>query len=123
MDIALWILQVILAVAFGAAGILKATKSNAELHDRMAYVEDFSEQQVTAIGIVEVLAALGLVLPGITGIAPVLVPLAAAGLVIVMVLAAIVHVRRGEGAMIAPNVALGLAAAFVAWGRFGSYPL
>lgn len=40
-----------------------------------------------------------------------------------MVLAAVVHVRRGEAATIAPNVVLGLAAAFVAWGRFGSYPL
>lgn len=123
MNIALWVVQVILALAFGAAGILKATKSNAELHDRMAYVEDFSDAQVTGIGVVEVLGALGLVLPGLTGIAPVLTPLAATGLVVTMALAAVVHVRRGEGAMIAPNVVLGLGAAFVAWGRFGPYPL
>lgn len=121
MNIALWAVQVILAPAFGAAEFLKATKSNADLHDRMAYVEDYSDAQVTAI-CVEVLAALSLVLPGLTGIAPVLTPLAATGLVITMVLAAIVHARRGEGPMIAPNVGLGAAAAFVAWGRFGPFP-
>lgn len=123
MNIALWIVQFLLAGAFAGAGILKATKSNAELHDRMAYVEDFSEAQVTAIGVVEVLAAFALVLPALTGIATVLVPLAATGLVVTMVLAAVVHVRRGEMAMIAPNVVLGLMAAFVAWGRFGPHPL
>jgi flagellar biosynthesis component FlhA len=71
---------------------------------------------------VEVLGALGLILPAVTGIAPVLVPLAATGLAIVMVFAAAVHVRRGDGlAAAVPAIVLGLLAAFVAWGRFGPY--
>lgn len=123
MDIALWIVQVVLAIVFLGAGGLKVAKSNAELHDKMAYVEDFSEAQVTGIGVVEVLGALGLILPAVTGIAPVLVPLAATGLAITMALAAVVHVRRDEAPMVVPNVVLGLAAAFVAWGRFGPHPL
>ena len=71
---------------------------------------------------VEVLGAVGLILPAVTGIAPVLVPVAATGLVIVSVLAAVMHLRRGDGvASIVPLIVLGLLAAFVAWGRFGAY--
>jgi hypothetical protein len=87
----------------------------------MAYVEDFSGGAVKAIGAVEILAALGLVLPAVTGIAPVLVPLAALGLVVVMIGAAVVHARRGENQLIVPNVVLLVLAAVVAWGRFGPY--
>lgn len=71
---------------------------------------------------VEFIGALGLILPAITGIAPVLVPLAATGLAIVMLGAAVVHMRRGDGvqAAIAPLVLM-LMAIFIAWGRFGAY--
>jgi hypothetical protein len=55
-------------------------------------------------------------------VAPVLTPLAASGLVVLMVGAAVTHARRGETPMIAVNVVLGLLAAFVAWGRFGPWP-
>ena len=75
-----------------------------------------------AIGALELLAAIGLVLPAVTGIAPVLVPLAGVGLGLLMIGAAVVHVRRGEVSFIAVNAALLAAAAFVAWGRFGPYP-
>ncbi len=124
MNIALWVVQIILALAFGASGTLKATRSNAELHDQMPFVEDFSEGQVTAIGVAEALAALGMLLPGLVGIAPILTPVAATGLVVVMIGAAVVHARRGgEANMIMVNLVLGAAAAFVAWGRFGPEPL
>lgn len=123
MNTALWIAQGLLAVAFLMAGGLKVTRSNAELQSQMAFVEDFSDQQITAIGIAEVLGALGLVLPGLFGIAPILTPLAATGLTITMLLAAAVHVRREELPMVVPNLVLGALAAFVAWGRFGPTPL
>lgn len=121
MNTALWIAQGILAVAFLMAGFLKVTKSREELEPKMAYVEDLTDQQVTGIGIVEILGGLGVVLPALTGILPILTPLAATGLVIVMVLAAALHVRRDELPMIAINAVLGGLAAFVAWGRFGPY--
>jgi len=63
------------------------------------------------------------VLPGLTDIAPVLTPVAAVGLVALMVGAAITHARRGESTMIIVNVVLAALAAFVAWGRFGPWPL
>ena len=121
MNVVLWIVAALLAVAFGAAGLMKLTRPKATLAATMAYVEDFSGGAVKAIGALELLAALGLVLPAVTGIAPVLVPLAAVGLVIVMIGAAVVHARRGENQMIVTNVVLLVLAAVVAWGRFGPY--
>ncbi|MFC6239643.1 DoxX family protein [Longivirga aurantiaca] len=122
MNIALWIVAGIAAAAFLAAGLMKITGKREQLLERMAWVADYSQTQVKVIGVVEVLGALGLILPAVTGIAPILVPVAATGLVIVMVLAAAMHLRRGDGfAAVVPNIVLGLMAAFVAWGRFGAY--
>lgn len=121
MNTALWIAQSLLAVAFLVAGGMKIAKSNADLQSKTPYVEDFTDQQITGIGIVEVIIALGLILPAVTGIASILTPLAATGAAIIMVLAAIVHLRRGEPASIAPNVVLGALAVVVAWGRFGPH--
>jgi uncharacterized membrane protein len=121
VNVVLWIIAALLAVAFGAAGLMKLTQPKEKLAPKMAYVEDFSGGAVKAIGAVEILAALGLVLPAVTGIAPVLVPLAALGLVVVMIGAAVVHARRGENQLIVPNVVLLVLAAVVAWGRFGPY--
>jgi hypothetical protein len=91
--------------------------------ERLDWVEDFSEGTIKFIGSVEILAAIGLILPGLTGIAPILVPIAATGLVVTQIGAIIVHVRRSEPQMIIGNVALIALALFVAWGRFGDYPL
>ena len=83
------------------------------------WVEDFSAVSVKAIGALEVLAAVGLVLPAALGIAPVLVPLAAVGLVLLMAGATITRIRRHETKpMVADLVYLALAG-FVAWGRLG----
>ncbi|GIH04493.1 hypothetical protein Rhe02_25600 [Rhizocola hellebori] len=118
MNIALWIVQGLLAAAFAGGGFLKLTKPKAELQPKMAYVEDFSAGTVKLIGAVELLAALGLILPWATGILPVLTPLAASGLALVMVLAALVHVRRKEYSAILFNAILGGLALFVALNRF-----
>jgi uncharacterized membrane protein len=122
MNVALWIVAGLLALAFVAAGLMKLSTPKEKLAERMAWVNDYSAGQVKAIGAVEVLGAIGLILPAVTGIAPVLVPLAAAGLAIVMVLAAIMHLRRGDGAAaVVPTIVLFALAVFVAWGRFGPY--
>jgi uncharacterized membrane protein len=121
MNVVLWIVQGLLAAGFGMAGIMKSTQPKEKLVDRLPWVEDFSPATVRFIGIVELAAALGLILPAVTGIAPVLTPLAATGLAVVMVLAAVIHVRRKEPSGIAVNAVLFALAAFVAWGRFGPY--
>lgn len=124
MDIALWALAAILAVAMLGAGVMKLARSRAQLREAgMAYVDDFSDGSVKAIGALEVLGAIGLVLPPLVGVAEWLTPLAATGLFLVMAGAVVVHVRRGETNQLVPPAVLGLLALVVAIGRFGPYPL
>jgi len=119
MDISLWIVQGLLAVMFMMAGFMKASKPKEELATKMAWVEDFSANNIRLIGILEILAAIGLILPPLTGILPWLAPLAAVGLVLTMIGAAMAHGRRGgENQMIGINMMLLLLAAFVVYGRF-----
>jgi uncharacterized membrane protein len=123
MNIALWIVQAVLAVMFGIAGAMKSTQPKAKLEPKLPWVEDYSAGTVRFIGIAELAGALGLILPAATGIVPILTPLAATGLAVIMVLAALAHVRRKEPSAIVFNAVLFLLAAFVAWGRFGPYAL
>jgi uncharacterized membrane protein YphA (DoxX/SURF4 family) len=118
MNIALWIVQILLAIAFLMAGAMKAMRPKETLAERMAWVEDFSQNQVRGIGILEALGAIGLVLPALTGILPILTPLAAVGLVLTMIGAIITHIRRGENSLIVAPAILLVLAAFVAYGRF-----
>jgi hypothetical protein len=87
----------------------------------MGWVDEMPLGLVRTIGILEILAAVGLILPPLLDIAPILAPLAATGLVLIMIGAIVTHARRHESAYIAGNVVLLLLAAFVAWGRFGPY--
>ena len=122
MNIALWILAGLLAAAFFGAGMSKLVQPKAKLAaGNMAWVEDFDERQVKGIGAVEVLGALGLILPAALGIAEFLTPLAALGLALTMVGAAITHVRRGENSMVPVNLVLGGLAMLLAVMRFGPY--
>lgn len=123
MDIALWVAQGLLAALFLAAGIGKVSQPHQKLAEQMGWPEDFSANSVKFVGGVEILGALGLILPGITGIAPVLTPIAASGLAVDQVGAMVVHARRKETAKIIANVVLFALAVFVAWGRFGEFPL
>jgi uncharacterized membrane protein YphA (DoxX/SURF4 family) len=122
MNITLWIIQGLLAVAFVMAGGMKATQPKDKLKANMGWVEDFAPTTVKLIGVLEVLAGIGLILPQVTGILPWLTPLAGAGLVLTMIGAAITHARRGEFSSIGVNVVLLLLAAFVAYGRFVLIP-
>jgi uncharacterized membrane protein YphA (DoxX/SURF4 family) len=124
MNIVLWILAALLAAFFLAAGGMKLAQPKEKLaaSPNMAWAQDFSPGMLKTIGALEVLAAVGLILPAALGIVPVLVPLAALGLVLLMVGAAITHARRGESRAIVMNVVLIVLAAVVAWGRCGPFP-
>jgi hypothetical protein len=121
MNIALWIIAGLLAVAFLAGGALKLILSKEKLAAAPGggWAEDFSADAIKAIGALEVLAAVGLILPAALDIAPVLVPLAAVGLVLLMIGAIVTHLRRHEAKVIVANLAYLALAGFVAWGRFG----
>jgi uncharacterized membrane protein YphA (DoxX/SURF4 family) len=122
VHVALWIIAGLLALAFLAAGLSKITGKREDMVTKTAYVEDFPQGVIKAIGVAEVLAAIGLIVPAVTGIGPVLVPIAATGLVLLMAGAVATHLRRGDGfAAAVPSLVLGVLAAAVAWGRFGPY--
>ena len=118
----LWVAQVLLALAFGAAGAMKLAVPIAEIAKNMPWVADMPGL-VRFIGASEVAGALGMLLPSLTRIAPKLTPLAAVGLLTIMVLAAAFHASRGEYGEIPVNAVLGGIAAFVAWGRFRAAPI
>ncbi|MEL5991777.1 DoxX family protein [Microbacterium phosphatis] len=106
MNIALWIVNGVLALAFLAAGVMKLVRPRAALREGgMAWVDDFSPGAIKTISALEVLGALGLILPLLSGVAPVLAPLAAVGLTVIMIGAVVVHVRRREA--FAPPLVLG----------------
>ena len=123
MNEILWIVQILLGLAFLMAGAMKATQPRTKLAQNMGWVNDFSDTQVRIIGVLEFLAGVGLILPMLTNILPVLTPLAALGLVLTMIGAIITHIRRGEYPMIAVNLVLLALAAFVAYGRFVALPV
>ena len=122
MDVAVWIVQGLLALTFLIAGLMKVTQPKEKLTKVMAFVEDFSPGQVRSIGVVELLGAVGVVLPVLTGILPWLTPLAAVGLGVTMASAALTHWRRKEYPMIGLNVVLLAMAVFVAYLRFVVVP-
>ncbi len=117
----LWVLQVLLGAAFVAAGLLHAGQSRERLLERLPWVEDFSAPALKFIGTMEIAGGLGVVLPAATDIAPILTPIAATGLVLLMLGAILTHVRRREPAGVAITSVLFVLAAVVAWGRFGPY--
>ena len=123
MNVTVWVLQVLLALAFLAAGVIKTTQPRQKLAASMGWVEDFSDATVRTIGALELLGGLGLLLPAVTGVATVLIPLAAAAMAVLMVGAAATHRRRGELPLVGFNAVLLLLAVVVAWARFGPYSL
>ena len=122
MNVVLWILAGLLAVGIFASGVMKLVRTKEQLAaSGMGWTESYTPGQVKALGAAEVLAGLGLILPGALDIAPILVPLAAVGVGIIMVGAIITHARRGEKQALPGAVILLILAVVVAWGRFGPY--
>ena len=123
MGIALWVVQGLLAVAFLGAGATKLSQPKEKLAKNMTWVEDFSQGKVRLISTLEIVGALGLVLPALTGVLPWLTPLAALGLALLMAGAVYTHLRRKEGPAVVPPAVLLLLAALVAVGGFFVVPL
>jgi uncharacterized membrane protein YphA (DoxX/SURF4 family) len=119
MNTALWIIQGLLAAMFASAGTTKLTQSKEKLGKQFPWANDFSMSTIRIIGLSELLGAIGLIVPWLTGIIPVLTPIAAVGFCIIMVLATnMAHLNKKEYKEMAMNIVLFLLAAFVAYGRF-----
>lgn len=116
MKVTVWIVSVLLALAFLATGTTKLFMPSADL---AASAQGVPVVLLKIAGAAEVLGALGLVLPAMTRIRPVLTPLAATGLVLTMVGATVTNLIIGEYGIALQTLVLGLVAGFVAWARFG----
>ncbi len=109
MNIALWIITGLTALVFLASGAMKLIQPKEKLAPQMKWVEDVTPGNIRLIGLLEVLGAIGLILPRLTGVLPWLSSLAAIGLILTMIGGAILHTRRKEP--IVPNIVLGVLAA------------
>ena len=118
MNIALWIVQALLAALFLFAGGTKLVLPIEEMTKEIAMPGWF----LRFIGVAEVLGAIGLILPWLLRIRPGLTPLAAAGLVIIMIGATVTTVMTGEIAMALMPLVVGILSAFVAYGRWRLAP-
>jgi uncharacterized membrane protein YphA (DoxX/SURF4 family) len=132
MNVALWTVAVVLAVVFLVSGSTKlfVPQENLDVLLRRlggtaeaagAWTRDFNPRALKAIGVLELLGAVGLILPAALNIAPILVPVAATGAVLLFIGAATMRLRRGERATIVVDLVYLAMAAFVASGRFGPW--
>jgi hypothetical protein len=123
MNALLWLLQIALAATFAGAAALKLLLPR----DRLAktpvggWVYDFPAAMLKPLGVAELLGAIGVIVPPLVHIAPILTPIAACGLLLTMVGAFVTHLRRHEYLSVANTVVVAIAAGVVAWGRFGPY--
>lgn len=117
LNIALWVAQALLAAAYGLFGSMKATQPLAQLSVMMKWIPDFPPLFVRGLGVVEVLGAIGLILPALTRIAPRLTFVAACCIVVHQLCAITLHVMRHDVGGLGLNAVLIGLALFVAWGR------
>lgn len=122
LHIVLWITQVILAALFLMIGFMKVSTPIDELSKTVAMAAEVPVL-IRLIGFIEILGGLGLLLPAGLRVKPRLTTFAAIGIALIMLLAMIVHIWRGEFSAISTNIILGILAVFVAWGRSGKAPI
>lgn len=123
MNIAIWVVQVLLAVFFILFGFMKAFLPIDSIADQMSFVLDVPEALVRFIGVAELAGGLGLILPAITRILPWLTIAAAGGLGTIMILAFIFGVSRGEIPNAVINIVVLALLAFIAYGRWKLVPI
>ena len=122
--IGLWAAQVLLAGFYGFAGFNKVSQSMESLGAMgMSYALDFPELLTRFIGTMEILGAIGIILPALTRIMPRLTPLAALGFSLIQVLAILLHASRGEFMVLPMNLVLLALSLFVLWGRERKAPI
>ena len=122
-NLGLWVLQSLLAVLFLMAGSSKIMTPIPDLATQMSWVNHYSEFMVRFIGAAEVAGGIGMILPAALRILPVLTPIAAGGLALLMGFAAQYHATHEEMPLIGVNAVFGGLAILVAWGRLKKAPI
>lgn len=123
MDTAITIVQVLLAAAFAFVGLGKLTQPQAKLAARMAWVNDFTPQNLRLIGALELCAAIGIALPLLLPSVSTWAAFPAVGLALIMSGAMATHLRRNEYSALVPNLVLLGLALFVAYGRLVGFAI
>ncbi|MVM29232.1 DoxX family membrane protein [Spirosoma sp. HMF4905] len=123
MHITLWLAQVVLAIVLVWAGTMKLFQPIEKLSAMWPWTGQIPVLLVKLSGIVDLIGAIGLILPALVRIKPQLTPIAALGIIALMVCASIFHIARGEASSIGVNIAFALIAAFIAWGRLTKAPI
>jgi putative oxidoreductase len=122
VNIVLWVLQALTALAFGGHGFLLGFRPQ-RMAERVPWVRALPTPLVRVLGVLEILGAIGVVVPAATGVLPSLTVAAAGGLVAMMLLAMLFHITRREWPNIGLNFVLGALAFVVAYGRLVIEPL
>lgn len=123
MNVVIWIVQGLLAFLFLFSGGSKLVTPEPKLKEKMTWIDSYPKNSVRYIGAAEVLAAIGLILPAALKIAPVLTPIAATGLFVIMAGATITHLKLKEAKAVPFTIVLALLSLFVAITRFGPYSI
>jgi putative oxidoreductase len=123
LNIALWIVQGLTAALMLMSAFMKIATPIPELSAKWKWTGELPQQVVRMLGIVDLLGGIGIILPAILKIKPGLTPLAAVGVVLLMISATVFHISRGESSVIAFNIILMLFASFIAWGRYKKLPI
>ena len=119
----LWTVQILLALIFAMTGTMKLAQPIAALAASLGWPGHVPPALVRFIGIAELLGAAGLILPAATRIVPALTPIAAGALTLVMLLASLLHISRGEFSVLPVPVVVGALCVFVTWGRSQKAPI
>jgi putative oxidoreductase len=123
LNITLWIVQGLTAALMLMSAFMKIATPIPELSAKWKWTGELPQQVVRMLGIVDLLGGIGIILPAILKIKPGLTPLAAVGVVLLMISATVFHISRGESSVIAFNIILMLFASFIAWGRYKKLPI
>lgn len=121
--ILLWIAQILLSLCLSWAGIVKLLQPVEQLEMMWPWTGEVPPAFVKLTGIIDLLGALGLVAPSLFRFKPVLTPIAAIGIILLMIAASVFHICRGEGSQIGFNILVAVISAFVAYGRFKLAPI
>lgn len=123
IHIALWVAQVVLAASLVWAGMMKLLQPVEKLSAMWPWTGEVPLAFVKFTGIIDLTGAMGLILPTLFRIQPKLTPIAAVGIIVLMICASVFHIMRGEVSGIGVNVVFAIVAAFIAWGRFRRMPV
>ncbi|MBL0740576.1 DoxX family protein [Chryseolinea lacunae] len=123
IHIGLWVVQVLLAINLVWAAMVKLFQPIEQLSAMWPWTGQVSVALVKFTGLVDLMGAVGLILPALLRVKPTLIPITALFMIVLMVCASIFHIARGEASLIGVNVVVAVLAAFVAWGRFMKAPI